>query len=180
MANHESQHEFHDELLSAYLDGELTGEELARVEERLAVDPVARQTLAELRSVSQALRGLPSQRVGEDLRGVILAQVEEAKQGRDSALVVAATLGANGREKVRLLMNQSVSEFVGAEFLDWPHATGLDMGGGGGGGGAADHVRATRGRARQRAQQVAVRDLAENERTPEGGRGQKVGRDQPG
>jgi hypothetical protein len=99
MENHDSQHEFHDELLSAYLDGELSGEERARVEERLAVDPVARQTLADLRSVSQAMRGLPRERVGEDLRSVILARVQDVKPGNVPSSVTTASAGleANGQ-----------------------------------------------------------------------------------
>ena len=51
--------EFDDELLSAYLDGELSAEERARVEAHLAADPQARKLFDELRGVSLAMRELP-------------------------------------------------------------------------------------------------------------------------
>ena len=70
--------EFDDELLSAYLDDELGPEERARVEERLAVDPQARQLLAELRGVSQAMQSLPAERLGLDLSDAVLRRAERA------------------------------------------------------------------------------------------------------
>jgi hypothetical protein len=70
--------QFDEELLSAYLDDELTAEERARVEERLAADPAARQLLDELRSVSQAMRGLPHEKLGGDLRDSVLRRAERA------------------------------------------------------------------------------------------------------
>lgn len=48
-----------DELLSAYLDGELTAAEQAEVERLLATDPAARQLLDELRTLSATLQALP-------------------------------------------------------------------------------------------------------------------------
>jgi anti-sigma factor RsiW len=69
---------FDDELLSAYLDDELAPEERARVEERLAVDPQARQLLDELRSVSQAMKDLPPANLGIDLREAVLRRAERA------------------------------------------------------------------------------------------------------
>lgn len=72
MSDHDPLPEFNDELLSAYLDDELTRKERVRVEERLAVDPAARQMLDQLRAVSQAVKDLPQESVGEDLREAIL------------------------------------------------------------------------------------------------------------
>jgi anti-sigma factor RsiW len=43
-------HEFDDELLSAYLDNEVTAAERALVEERLRTDERARQVLDDLRT----------------------------------------------------------------------------------------------------------------------------------
>ncbi len=74
----ELQQEFDDQLLSAYLDDELTPEERARVEERLAVDPAARQLVEQLRAVSRTLQGLPQESLGEDLRGAVLQRAERA------------------------------------------------------------------------------------------------------
>lgn len=67
-----------DELLSAYVDGELTGEELAQVEERLQNDPAARELVEELRQLSSTLQGLPKESVGSDLRQKILVCGEKA------------------------------------------------------------------------------------------------------
>ncbi|NUQ47365.1 MAG: zf-HC2 domain-containing protein, partial [Phycisphaerae bacterium] len=51
-------HPAQDELLSAYLDGELEEGERRLVEARLESDPAARALLAELRGASAALRSL--------------------------------------------------------------------------------------------------------------------------
>jgi hypothetical protein len=99
MPEFESTNEFHDELLSAYLDGELSAEERAGVEERLAVDPVARQMLDELRSVSLAVQGLPREKPGADLQSEILRRAEESLRSstqpgeRPSALRTVSTNG---------------------------------------------------------------------------------------
>jgi hypothetical protein len=70
--------DFDDELLSAYLDDELSADQRARVEDRLAADPAARQTVEQLRAVSRAVQGLPRQTLGEDLRGAVLQRAERA------------------------------------------------------------------------------------------------------
>ena len=57
--NDNRQYELDDELLSAYLDDELSADERALVEARLATDPAAQQSLEQLRSVSQSVRSLP-------------------------------------------------------------------------------------------------------------------------
>ncbi len=57
----------HDELLSAYLDDELSPAERAEVEKLLATDPAARRSLEQLRAVSEQVRSLPRQNLGEDL-----------------------------------------------------------------------------------------------------------------
>ncbi len=67
-----------DELLSAYVDGELTGEELAQVERRLADDPQSRQLVEELRLMSVEVQSLPRQTVGEDLRATVMQRAERA------------------------------------------------------------------------------------------------------
>jgi len=56
-----------NELLSAYLDGELTAEERAHVEGLLAASPAARQLLDELRTLSATLKSLPRQKLDVDL-----------------------------------------------------------------------------------------------------------------
>lgn len=54
-----------DELLSAYLDGELTGEELERVERALAEDASCQQTLDELKSLRVEMQVLPRYQLDE-------------------------------------------------------------------------------------------------------------------
>ena len=68
---------FNAELLSAYLDGEVTDAERALVEERLASDPAAAELLQELRAASDAVRGLPRERVDGDFVGGVLAALED-------------------------------------------------------------------------------------------------------
>ncbi|MBN1589810.1 MAG: zf-HC2 domain-containing protein [Pirellulales bacterium] len=65
-----------NELLSAYLDGELSADDCARVEQLLAEDAAARQTLDELRAVSASLKGLPAYRLDEDLGDRVLRAAE--------------------------------------------------------------------------------------------------------
>jgi anti-sigma factor RsiW len=80
MSDNPLQHELDDELLSAYLDDELSEAERAIVEARLAADPAARQTLEELRRVSQAVRGLPQASLPRDLAESIVRRAAEAKR----------------------------------------------------------------------------------------------------
>jgi anti-sigma factor RsiW len=70
--------ELDDELLSAYLDDELSADERAAVEARLADDPAARELLHQLRAVSQSVQGLPEESVGRDLREPILKRITSA------------------------------------------------------------------------------------------------------
>lgn len=64
--------ESQNELLSAYLDGELTAEERARVEQLLAASVEARQLLDELRALSATLKSLPRKKLGVDLSEDVL------------------------------------------------------------------------------------------------------------
>ncbi len=65
-----------NELLSAYLDGELTADEQAETERLLASSPAARQLLDELRALSATLQSLPQQKLGEDLSQQVLRVAE--------------------------------------------------------------------------------------------------------
>ena len=64
------------ELISAYLDGELHGDELARVTKWIASDPRYSQLLADLRLISAQIQELPQQAPAEDLTGRVLRQAE--------------------------------------------------------------------------------------------------------
>jgi anti-sigma factor RsiW len=73
-----------EERLSAYLDGELSSDEQARVEQLLADEPAARQLLDELRAVSSTLQGLPRTRVPGDLAADVLREIERRGVQRGS------------------------------------------------------------------------------------------------
>ena len=79
------KHRQSDELLSAYIDGELTGDLSAQVEERLRTDPQARQWVAEMRELSKTLRALPREVVGQDLRAAVLHQTKKSLPPETSA-----------------------------------------------------------------------------------------------
>ena len=64
------------ELISAYLDGELHDDELARVKTWIASDPQYSQLLTDLRLISAKIQELPQQTPAEDLTGRILRQAE--------------------------------------------------------------------------------------------------------
>lgn len=66
-----------NELLSAYLDDELSAEERAGVEARLAADPAARETLEGLRSVSAELQRLPDVAPEARLSDEVLRRVRD-------------------------------------------------------------------------------------------------------
>jgi hypothetical protein len=65
-----------NELLSAYLDGELTVEQRAKVEEMLATSPAARQLLDELRLLCKTLKSLPRHKLGVNLTESVLRDAE--------------------------------------------------------------------------------------------------------
>ena len=65
-----------NELLSAYLDGELTAAEQVEVERLLAASPAARQLLEELRALSSTLQTLPQHKLGEDISQRVLRMAE--------------------------------------------------------------------------------------------------------
>lgn len=65
------------ELLSAYLDGELSPQERLRVEEWLARDPAAKQLLEELRREQTLIRALPRSAVPRDLSQSVLEIAEQ-------------------------------------------------------------------------------------------------------
>lgn len=68
--------EVRGELISAYLDGELTPEERADVERCLAEDPACRQLYEELRAMRGAFEALPQFNLGDDFASGILAAAE--------------------------------------------------------------------------------------------------------
>lgn len=65
-----------DELFSAYLDGELTADEQAKVEQLLARSPGARRLMDELRALRTTLQSLPAHKLQEDLTQKVLRAAE--------------------------------------------------------------------------------------------------------
>jgi hypothetical protein len=80
--NDSSQHE----LLSAYLDGELTADEQTQVERLLADDPRARRLLDELRALSATLQSLPQHKLGENITEQVLRMAERRKRSAEAEL----------------------------------------------------------------------------------------------
>ena len=68
-----------DELLSAYLDGELNDAERAEVERRLADDPAAARLLEQLRSVRRVVQSLPREPLGENLTQQVIEEAERRR-----------------------------------------------------------------------------------------------------
>ena len=66
MNDNGQENEFSDELISAYLDGELHGDELDRVSEWLQSSTEAQQTLAELEALRSSLQSLPRNQMDGD------------------------------------------------------------------------------------------------------------------
>jgi anti-sigma factor RsiW len=100
-----------DELLSAYLDNELAPDERARVDERLAADPAARQLLQQLRAVSHAVKQLPPAPLGTDLSESVLRRAERAMLTGERA---SARVSSLDEESPRFTIGRSVRGWVWA------------------------------------------------------------------
>jgi anti-sigma factor RsiW len=92
-----------DELLSGYLDGQLSPEESQEVERRLADDPQQRQTYAGLRRLRDSFRALPKYRLDDGFAERVLRQAErQMLSSPDQSPVVvrpAATDSGRGRRR---------------------------------------------------------------------------------
>src|SRR5262245_8256013 len=67
-----------DILLSAYLDGELTADERAQVDQLLATRAEARQLVEDLRALRAGLQELPQHKLDPDFAQTVLARAEQA------------------------------------------------------------------------------------------------------
>ena len=80
-----------EEELSAYLDGQLSAEDRAALERRLADDPAMRRTLRELETTVQFVQGLPLEPSPAGLREDTLGMLERdmlfAPVGRETAAI---------------------------------------------------------------------------------------------
>ncbi len=86
--------EFTDELLSAYLDGELSPAERAQVESQLAADPQARQLVEELRALSGAVRDLPRHTANGHFSQRVVQAALAARANQNGEVTAASLAGA--------------------------------------------------------------------------------------
>jgi len=104
------------EMLSAFLDGELSPAQSKKLQRRLDEDPHARQLLKELRQVSAQIGNLPSVSAPPDLSGGVVQQLE-----RDWLLdredIVAEMAGRKHLRWRRLLTAAAVLVLAGAVTL---------------------------------------------------------------
>src|SRR3977135_4293372 len=70
-------HEPQDELISAYLDGELAPDQQAKVKKLLAERSEYRQLYEELLALRSAFQALPQYQVGEDLSRRVIQRAEQ-------------------------------------------------------------------------------------------------------
>ena len=89
-------HEFSDELLSAYLDDELSPEERASVDEALEADPELRRTCDELRALSNTLQAMPSSQPTSDWSEAVLQRATAVNPAQ-----VAPTLSRRSGSNLR-------------------------------------------------------------------------------
>jgi len=75
-SNDASNGAFDDELLSAYVDGELSDDQHAQVEQHLHDNPAARQLVDELSRLSATIQALPREPVSEGLKEAVLQRAE--------------------------------------------------------------------------------------------------------
>jgi len=85
-----------EQQLSAFLDGELTDEQVAELQRMLAASPDAKQLLAELEKTVAAVRGLPREPSPGDLYESITAQLERSAL-LEGDVAEGSPVGAAGR-----------------------------------------------------------------------------------
>lgn len=87
-------HPTDDELISAYLDGELSGEELLRAERMLEERPECRQLVEELRAIGGGLRDLPRYSLDDDFADRVLRRAEREMLSAVPPEIVPPVMGA--------------------------------------------------------------------------------------
>ncbi len=85
-----------EELISAYVDGELSLEERAQVEKWLAESPELRQLHDELRAVKSSLQSLPRHKLDHDLGEAVLRRAERTVLAGSNEVSVAGRVGPDG------------------------------------------------------------------------------------
>jgi cell fate (sporulation/competence/biofilm development) regulator YlbF (YheA/YmcA/DUF963 family) len=80
-----------DELLSAYLDGELSGDDLDRVERALATDSVTKERFAQLRRSDEMINTVAASIDDEPIPTDITQLLERSDEAEDAEKIVAFT-----------------------------------------------------------------------------------------
>src|SRR3954466_8922624 len=102
--------EFPDELLSAFLDNELSPAERAQVEQHLAASAPDRQLLAELKSLRSEVASLPPVTVTPDFADrVVQMAVAEAQKHSGRAADVSVAPPAARRSRRRWMIGAALA-----------------------------------------------------------------------
>ena len=109
----------HRELLHAYFDGELSGEEAARFERALAADPALAARLQELRSLDDALEILPGHTATPAFLDRVLARARRARRGRIVGLLAPLAAAAAVLLAVLLSSDSEVRGIMDTEIVDY-------------------------------------------------------------
>jgi hypothetical protein len=115
------KNETENELLSAYLDGELDDAERARVERLLADSPAARQLLDELRALSSTLRSLPRHELEKDLSEEVMLSAGRRKANGIDAPRPAPSPSVPGGPRL-LILRRKIADRVkdNPRMVVWP------------------------------------------------------------
>ena len=105
---------FNEELLSGYLDGELSSDEQAQVERMVQQDPRAQQLLEDMEQLRQCLQELPENQPPADTRRRVLEQINHADPV-DSGQVQQAA--APRTPPVRAIVSWVVAAAAGVALL---------------------------------------------------------------
>lgn len=107
--------EHRKEMISAYLDGELSAEERAQVDAWLAESPELRQLHDELKALGASIRALPRHQLTQDLQGPVLRRAEQ------TVLAGGDARGSNASNDVRPAASIPVwLRGAGWRRLAWP------------------------------------------------------------
>ncbi|MDP7204200.1 MAG: hypothetical protein QGH11_01420, partial [Pirellulaceae bacterium] len=105
---------FNEELLSGYLDGELSSDEQAQVERIIQQDPRAQQLLEDMEQLRQCLQDLPENQPPADARRRVLEQIHATDPVDSDQLQHAATRPA---PPVRAIVSWVVAAAAGVALL---------------------------------------------------------------
>jgi putative zinc finger protein len=102
--------EFPDELLSAFLDGELSPQEHEQVERHLAVSAADRQLVAKLQSLRSEVQSLPPVAVSADFADrVVRSAIAEAEKHNASAAVTSLPAASDRGQRRRIWIGAAVA-----------------------------------------------------------------------